>query len=147
MRLHHCKIEPTFFFFLVIFIGLLGVRYFYLTPRHQPSYPPTVNADIVSTKAQSLLIQGDLNFQKKDYAQAIDYYQQAINAAPQSALAYYKKGLAHKYLNQKERALGSWLKAAEIYKDRGETESYYHIIGLIKNNVKDFYRGYLSEID
>ena len=147
MRLYQIKIDPTFLFFLVIFIGLLGVKYFYLTPLRSPSYTPTVQADKVSNQTESLLIQGDFSFQKKDYTQALDYYQQAINAAPQSALAYYKKGFAYKELNQKEQALVSWLKAAELYKDRGETESYSYIIGLIKNNVKDFYRGYASEID
>ena len=52
--------------------------------------------------------------EEKYFKKAVELYEKAINISPDYAAAHSNLGLAYKKLNQYDKAIGSFKKAAEI---------------------------------
>lgn len=69
----------------------------------------------------------------KDYQGAIEDYTQALRILPKFAAdLYYNQGKTHCDLKDKKRAIESFQKAAELYKQQGKQVNYQNVINIIK---------------
>ncbi len=67
-----------------------------------------------STNSANLITLGNQAMAAKDYNGAIQDYQNAANANPNSVAAYQGMGTAHYFLGQKEQAINAYEKALQL---------------------------------
>jgi tetratricopeptide (TPR) repeat protein len=80
-----------------------------------------------STEAVSNNSLGEQYYKNKDYANAIRYYQIALDQDPQYGQAYSNLGLAYKKANKYAEAIWSNRKAIEFGNNTTKANSYYNI--------------------
>src|SRR5580698_288633 len=74
----------------------------------------TINALHAQVTAGKLIAEGNKFYAAKDYATAIGSYLEAIQADPNSAVAYQGLGNCHYMLNMKEDALDAYQKSLAL---------------------------------
>jgi tetratricopeptide (TPR) repeat protein len=78
---------------------------------------------------------------------AIDDYTQALLINPADTELYYKRGLAHSCLGNKQAAIDDFKKAASIYLQENNFHDYYKTLGQLKNIQYDDYDYYYNYAD
>jgi tetratricopeptide (TPR) repeat protein len=76
---------------------------------------------------------GGKNSELQQWEVALEHYTKAIEIAPDYAEAYRDRGLAKAELADKKGALADLRKAAELFFERGDIDSYHHARDLSKN--------------
>ncbi|PSB00732.1 tetratricopeptide repeat protein [Merismopedia glauca] len=93
--------------------------------------PETVKLDEKTTEA---FYQNGLNYsQLQQWSAALESYTKAIEIAPDYAEAYRDRGLAKAELADKKGALADLRKAAQLFFNRGDIDSYHQTRDLTKN--------------
>ncbi|MGQ9630276.1 MAG: tetratricopeptide repeat protein [bacterium] len=80
------------------------------------------------TPAQIDLAWGNAYYERGEYDNAINRYNQALEKDPDFAEAYYKRGTAYRYKGEMERALEDFRKAIELRPDYKEA---YNALGAL----------------
>lgn len=87
-----------------------------------------------STEPKTYFYQGMARY-RLDYVQsAIAAFTDAITCDPNDAQVYYRRGLAHQDLHQISEAAQDFRRAAQLYREQGQTISYYHL----REHVRQF---------
>ena len=74
--------------------GFLILMSFFLVAGYSNSKAQIMQTTCGQKKADKLLLQGQTAYDKKDYSQAVNFYDQAAKAAPKCPVPYFQKGLA-----------------------------------------------------
>jgi tetratricopeptide (TPR) repeat protein len=93
-------------------------------------YNQTIKLD--SNYSNAYYGRGVAHFDLGDRQAAIEDYNQTLKLNPTYANAYYGLGLAYNALSKKQAALDAYRKAADLYKQQGNTKSYQDSLNRIK---------------
>jgi tetratricopeptide (TPR) repeat protein len=74
--------------------GFLILMSFFLVAGYSNAKAQSMQTTCGHKKADKLLLQGQAEYDKKDYPQAVNFYDQAAKAAPKCPVPYFQKGLA-----------------------------------------------------
>src|SRR6185503_7082011 len=81
-------------------------------PTAQPT--PTIATTTAETRVEALKEQGNAHYDRGDYQQAIEAYQNALKLDPQDADVYTNLGAAHFNLNKFNDAVAAFQKAVAL---------------------------------
>lgn len=77
-----------------------------------------------STLVKAFKDQGDAQYAKDEYQEAITSYTSAIRLSPRYAALYYNRGVSYQFLGNHELAHEDLEKAAQLYKEQGRMQDY-----------------------
>ena len=103
--------------------------------RKNPTVTNTNTDNITASQiqeAESFFALGYEHYEREEFEQAIADYNQAIQLNPKYAAAYNNRGLTYKAKRNIEKAISDFEKAADLYKQQADQQSYKDSLDQLK---------------
>jgi tetratricopeptide (TPR) repeat protein len=92
----------------------------------------SVSSSTAADRSETLVNSGNNRLASGNYQAALEDYNNAIQGNSSLAIAFFNRGLAYYNLDQKERAVADFSKAADLFKSQGDAEKLQKTQGILQ---------------